>query len=371
MTDKGTDRKLVSEVKYNVKRQVYQEPQREEAMKSAYITEPNKVEIRENERPIPKMNELLVKIAYCGICTLEQRLFVGDRKIYYPIIPGHEASGTIVEIGDDVISGHSIGDHVALDLVNRCHICQSCLSGNSNLCENRFKKGQRVLGAFSEYMIVKPDQAHLIPKHLPLEQAALTEPLACCIRSLGKVNLTLGETILICGAGTMGLLHAKVASAMGAKVLVCDINKERLQDAITMGAFATIDASKPEQFVQQVKELSNGRGVDCCIITTPARSAASQAFQVLAPAGRINIYTSYDDKPEFPIDMNTVHRHEYQITGSEGRSEIDFNQAVRLLSNKTIEVGDLISETFPLAMIDKAIASALKGTTYRVLVKVD
>ncbi len=340
-------------------------------MKSAYITEPNKVEIRETDRPTPKANELLVKIAYCGICTLEQRLFVGDRKIYYPIIPGHEASGTIVEIGSDVVSSHVIGDHVALDLVNRCHICQSCLNGNSNLCDNRFKKGQRVLGAFSEYMIVKPDQAHLLPKELPLEQAALTEPLACCIRSLGKVNLTLGETLLICGAGTMGLLHAKVASAMGAKVLVCDINKERLQDAMAMGAYATIDASDQEQYIQKVKELSNGRGVDCCIITTPARSAAAQAFQVLAPAGRINIYTSYDHKPEFPIDMNTVHRYEYQITGSEGRSEIDFSKAVRLLSNRTIEVGDLISKTYPLEKIGEAILSALDGTTYRVLIQVD
>lgn len=340
-------------------------------MKSAYITEPNKVEIRENDRPTPKANELLVKIAYCGICTLEQRLFVGDRKIYYPIIPGHEASGTIAEIGSAVISSHTVGDHVALDLVNRCHICQACLSGNSNLCENRFKKGQRVLGAFSEYMIVKPDQAHILPKELPLEQASLTEPLACCVRSLAKVNLQLGETVLICGAGTMGLLHVKVAAAMGAKVLVCDINKDRLQDAMAMGAYATIDASEPDQFAPQVKKLSNGRGVDCCIITTPARSAAAQAFQVLAPAGRINIYTSYDDKPEFPIDMNTVHRHEYQITGSEGRSEIDFSKAVRLLSNRTIEVGDLISKTYPLEKIEEAILSALDGTTYRVLVKVD
>ncbi len=340
-------------------------------MKSVYITEPNKVEIKENQRPSPKANELLIKIAYCGICTLEQRLFVGDRKIYYPIIPGHEASGTIIEIGSSVISSHAIGDHVALDLVNRCHICQACLSGNSNLCENRFKKGQQVLGALSEYMVVKPDQAHIIPKELPLDQASLTEPLACCIRSLEKVNLKLGETVLISGAGTMGLLHVKVALAMGAKVLVCDINKNRLQDSLKMGAHAVIDASDSGSFVEQVKELSNGRGVDCCIITTPARSAAAQAFQVLAPAGRINIYTSYDDKPEFPIDMNTVHRNEYLITGSEGRSEIDFNNAVRLLSNQTIKLGDLISRTYAFDEIQDALLSALDGSTYRVLIKVD
>ncbi|MBI9094824.1 MAG: alcohol dehydrogenase catalytic domain-containing protein [Sphaerochaeta sp.] len=340
-------------------------------MKCAYITEANHVEIRQTEQPVPRPTELLVKIAYCGICSLEQKLFTGERSIYYPIIAGHEASATVVEIGNEVVSKHAIGDHVALDLVNRCHICPECLSGNSNLCENRFSKGQHVLGAFSEYMTVRSEQAHILPKELPLASAALTEPLACAIRSLKKVNLQMGETLLIIGSGTMGLLHMKLGIAMGAKVLICDIDKKRLQDAQRMGCTAALDASDCTHLIEQVKSLSGGRGVDCCIITSPAKDAATLAFQILAPAGRVNVFTSYDDKPEFPIDMNTVHRNEYQITGSEGRSEIDFAQAVRVLSNKTIEVADLISQTFPLASISEAMAAALDKKTYRVLIKVD
>ncbi|HKL60676.1 MAG TPA: alcohol dehydrogenase catalytic domain-containing protein [Sphaerochaeta sp.] len=340
-------------------------------MKSAYITMANHVEIWETEQPVPLPSELLVKIAYCGICTLEQRLYTGERSIYFPIIPGHEASGVVVAIGGAVVSNHAIGDHVALDLVNRCHICRECLSGNTNLCENKYAKGQRVLGAFSEYMTVKADQAHILPKDLPLAHAALTEPLACAIRSLKKVGLQAGETLLICGSGTMGLLHMKMGLAMGAKVIICDIDKKRLLDALSMGSSAALDATEGEDLVKQVKSLTGGRGVDCCIITSPAKEAAKLAFQVLAPAGRINLFTSYDDKPEFPIDMNTVHKYEYQITGSEGRSEIDFNQAVRVLSNQTIEVSDLISKTFPLDAISEAMAAALDKKTYRVLVKVD
>jgi L-iditol 2-dehydrogenase len=340
-------------------------------MKSAYITEANHVEIRQTERPVPRHTELLVKIAFCGICTLEQRLFTGERTIYFPIVAGHEASATVVAIGSEVVSKHTIGDHVALDLVNRCHICPECLSGNSNLCENRFSKGQHILGAFSEYMTVRAEQAHILPKELPLATAALTEPLACAIRSLKKVSLQLGDTLLICGAGTMGLLHMKLGMAMGAKVIMCDIDKNRLQDAQRMGCFAALDASDSEYLIGQVKNLSGGRGVDCCIITSPSKDAANLAFQVLAPAGRVNVFTSYDDRPEFPIDMDTVHRNEYQITGSEGRSEIDFNQAVRVLSNKTIEVADLISKTFPLASISEAMEAALDKTTYRVLIKAD
>lgn len=340
-------------------------------MKSAYITGANQVEIRHSEQPRPLVGELLVKIAYCGICTLEQRLYTGQRSIYLPIVAGHEASGTVVEIGSGVTSSHMVGDHVALDLVNRCHICPECLSGNSNLCENRFNKGQQVLGALSEYMTVRAEQAHLLPKDLPLEHAALTEPLACSIRSLHKVGLKLGETLLICGSGTMGLLHMKAALAMGARVIMCDIDKGRLLDARRMGCTATLDASEIDASIQQVKDLTRGRGVDCCVITSTAKDAARLAFQVLAPAGRVNLFTSYDGRPEFPIDMNTVHRQEYQITGSEGRTEIDFNQAVRVLSNKTVGVADLISKIYPLDSIEKAMAAALEKTTYRVLVKVE
>ncbi|MHC1691939.1 MAG: zinc-binding dehydrogenase [Sphaerochaetaceae bacterium] len=337
-------------------------------MKSAYLLAPGRMEIREEEPPTPKCGELLIKIAYCGICTLEQRLYSGDRILYYPIVPGHEASGVIAAIGSDVKTGHAEKDYVVLDLVNRCHVCPACVSGNSNLCENRFKKGQRVLGAFSEYVVARPDQVYVIPNDLPLDQAALTEPLSCCIRSLKKVNLKLGDSILISGAGTMGMLHVKLAISMGAKVLVSDVNKKRLQDALAMGAHAALDAGGAD-FVEQVKQLTNGRGVDCCVITTAAPSAAIAAFQVMAPAGRLNIFTSYNDKPLFPIDMNTVHRNEYQITGSEGRSEVDFNQAVRTLSNRTVDVGDLISRIFPLDDISEAISTALVGDMYRVLVK--
>jgi len=340
-------------------------------MRSAYITEAYHVEIRETEQPVSRPTELLVKIAFCGICTLEQRLYTGERSIYFPIVAGHEAAATVVAIGSEVVSNHAIGDHVALDLVNRCHICPECLAGNTNLCTNRFAKGQHVLGAFTEYMTVRPDQAHILPKGLPLPSAALTEPLACAIRSLKKVGLQLGETLLICGAGTMGLLHMKMGMAMGAKVIICDIDKQRLLDARRMGCPAVLDASDCEHLVEKVKGLTGGRGVECCIITSPAQEAAKLAFQVLAPAGRVNVFTSYDGKPDFPIDMNTVHRNEYQITGSEGRSEIDFNQAVRVLSEETIEVTDLISKIFPLESISEAMASALDKKNYRVLVKVD
>lgn len=340
-------------------------------MKSAFLTEPKKIEIRETPVPVPRNHELLVKIAYCGICTLEQRLFDGERTIYYPIVPGHEASGTVVFVGPEVMTNVQVGDHVVLDLVNRCHTCPACLSGNSNLCENRFKKGQRVLGAFAEYMVVKPEQVQVIPESLPLGEAAFTEPLSCCIRSLRAVHASLGHTILISGAGTMGLLHLKAALAMGVRVIVCDISLSRLEDASRMGADEVLDASDSETCVNAIKRLTQGRGVDSVIITTPSTCAVETAVKVLAPGGWLNIYTSYGNKPALPVDMNTIHRNEFKITGTEGRSEADFFTAVRALANRKVVVDDLISRVYPLHEVGDAIEAALTGSMYRVLLRME
>jgi 2-desacetyl-2-hydroxyethyl bacteriochlorophyllide A dehydrogenase len=339
-------------------------------MKRAYFTAPNHVQVLEEKCPVIKDSQILVKIAYCGICTLEQRLYSGNRTIFYPIVAGHEASGTIVEVGKDVTTNHVVGEHVVLDLVKRCHTCSPCLSGNSNLCENRHKDTVQILGGFSEYRVVEPDQVFTLPPSVSLSEATFVEPLSCCLRSLAKTRVVLGETLLVVGCGTMGMLHVKAALAMGVRVFVSDINQKRLESARALGAEAVFNASDTESCITAIREFTGGYGVDACSITSPSSLAASLAFRVLCPGGRVNVFTSYDEKPVFPIDMNTLHRHEYQITGSEGRTEMDFYQAVKALAYKKIQTSDLISRVYPLSEIEEALETAKGDDTYRVLVKV-
>jgi L-iditol 2-dehydrogenase len=338
-------------------------------MKAAFLKEPRRVTVEEAPKPAAGPGDILVKTAYCGICTLEQRLYTGDRELYYPIVPGHEASGVIEEIGGEVKTQHRIGDHVALDLVNRCHICPACLSGNSNMCENRFTKGQRALGGFAEYILVRPDQAYIVPPELPLEKAAFSEPVACCIRSLKKVSLKMGENLLIIGAGPMGMMHLKAALLMGGRVIIADINKKRLEDAKAMGADAVVDAADAGRMAEEVKALTENRGVECCVVTTPAPQALQTAADSIAAGGRINIYTSYNDRPAFPLDMNSLHRREALVTGSEGRNEEDFYRATRILALGKIDVAGLISEIYPLEKAGGALEAALSDSSYRVLLK--
>lgn len=340
-------------------------------MKQAVLVKPENIEIHETDKPEPGAGELLIQIAYTGVCTLEQRLYSGHRKIYYPIIPGHEASGIIVAKGDQVPTHHQVGDHVALDLVNRCHNCSNCTTGYSNLCSNRFKKGQRVLGAFSQYMVVKPEQAFVVSKQLPLQYAAFSEPLACCIRSLRKLNLSLGEDLLICGAGAMGLMHLKLAKAMGARVFVSDIDKQKLETAKSMGADYIIDASDKKAHDAVISEATNGAGVNCCAITTSALASVETACTIMKDGGRINIYTSYDNDPPFPMGLNSLHRKELQLTGSEGRTELDFRTSVTLLEKEIIRVDDLISEIVPIDEAARAVQRAIAPDTFRVLVSME
>ena len=337
-------------------------------MKRAYLLEPYRLELRDEPIPVAREHEILVKIAYCGVCTLEQRLFDGQRKIHYPLVPGHEASAVVARVGSEVVTSIREGDPVVLDLANRCHACPACLRGDSNLCENRFKDGQRVLGAFCEYLVVRPDQVLPIPRTLSLEQAALAEPLSCALRSLRRVGTSLGSTVLVLGAGTMGMLHWKAALAMGAAVFMADIDATRLETARAMGADAVFDATDTTKLTAEIRAVTGGRGVDACVITSPAHMAAEEAFRVLTPGGKVNIFTSYGDTPPLPVDMNTIHRNEFLVTGTEGRSEADFHTAVRALSLGKVVVADLISRIYPFEQVTEAVTAALGGKLYRVLV---
>ena len=338
-------------------------------MKSAFLVEPGRFEVRELPIPQPGPGEVLVKVAYCGVCTLEQRLYKGDMTIFYPIVPGHEVSGTVEKLGPGVHTSIAEGDDVAVDMVYRCHGCRFCRSGQSNLCENRFNKDLRPLGGFSEYVCVRAEQVFPLAEPISLAKAAFAEPVACCLRSLKKLNLTIAEDLLVIGAGPMGLLHLQAANAMGARVIVSDVDASRLRTAKELGARMVVDASGDDAG-RLIREASGGLGVDACVLTSPADAALSSAFDAIKKGGRINIYTAYmQAAPPLPADLDTIHRNEILITGSEGRTELDFQQAARLLSFGMIDPSVLISMIAGFGEIDAAVNAACGCGTQRVLLE--
>ena len=230
-----------------------------------------------------------------------------------------------------------------------------------------FSKGIKPLGGFAEYVVVNPERVFPVGDSLPLDEAAFAEPVSCCLRSLKKINLSVAEDLLIVGAGPMGLMHLQVARAMGARVFISDIDDSRLELAKTLGADFTINPINCDA-VEAVKAETSGRGVDACVVTSPAIPALETAFQSIRKNGRVNIYTAYmGDAPKMPIDMNVLHRNEVLVTGTEGRTDFDFQQAVRLLAFGRVNVKPLISKIVGFEDLADGIVAATGTETQRVL----
>ena len=337
-------------------------------MKAAVLVAPQRIEIQDLPDPSIEDREILVKLKACGICTLEQRLFTGAMKISYPLVPGHEASGEIVEVGKGVVGNFKPGMRVALDLVMRCGQCYYCRIGRSNFCENRFKPGQRMLGGFGEYIAVRPGQVYPASPALSFAEAAFTEPLSCCIHSLKKLRLSMSEDVLIVGSGVMGLMHLLVAQNMGLRTTITDPDPERLAMARQLGVDYALDP-RTTDVVSHAKEITEGLGFSACIVTSPAPVALESAVASLAKCARVNIYTAYEEKLTIPLDANTIHRQEFLVTGTEGRLEGDFFQAIRLLSFGKVKVAPLVSAKTSFSRIAEGMQTALSKSAFRVLLE--
>jgi 2-desacetyl-2-hydroxyethyl bacteriochlorophyllide A dehydrogenase len=335
-------------------------------MKAAVLIAPGKFNIEERPIPEPKENEVLIKVEACGICTLEQRLFSGAMRLPLPLVPGHEASGRIEAIGSKVVEELVPGQRVALDLVERCGECYYCRIGKSNLCLNRYKDAARMLGGFSEYIVVRPNQIFSVSDSVSYEEASFAEPLACCIHSLKRLKVAMTEDLLIVGAGTMGLLHLLAGRSMGLRITVSEPNSARREMAAALGADFVIDP-KATDISGFGRDITDGIGFSSCVVTSPSPSALEPAILAMAKAARINIYTAYEDVMHIPLDLNTIHRNELLITGTEGRGQEDFFQAVRLLSFGKIDVNPLVSARTSFSGLEEGFRIALSGEAYRVL----
>lgn len=339
-------------------------------MKAAVLYGPEDLRVSEWKKPNVGCKEVLVHIAACGICTLEQRLFLGDQKIFYPIVAGHEASGVVEEIDDRVLANLQVGDRVTLDLLNRCGECYFCRIRSNHLCENRFKKGLNLMGGLGEYVSVPAAQLFKISDRLSFEEAALTEPVATCVHSLRSAHLSAQETIVISGAGVMGILHILLARLAGVQTVVCDIDEARLEQAKAFGADVVVNPEKTP-LDDSVKGVTEGRGADVVILATPAQSAFSGALSTVRMGGRIVLFAKSNKGFEVSVSPDQLHAKEISLIGVQGRTTNDFQEAVTLLNNGRLDLKPLISKTVSLDQINEGMKSALDRSTYRVVVRMN
>lgn len=344
-------------------------------MKAAVFTDIGKIEVKRIQKPIPKSNELLIRLKSCAICTWEQRVYQGVNKIEFPFIGGHEMSGVIEEIGKDVDTDRwKLGERVVVGLLNSCGNCHYCRMGQHGICES-FNHSSvvgglsiRGMGGFSEYLAASPNNLFKIEGDISFEIASFTEPLSCVIHSIERGDISIGDDVVIIGTGIMGMFHLMLAKRQAARVIVSEPNEERRKLALQLGADEVINPLEGNP-VEKIKELTGGRGAQVVFVTTAISQLVNQSVDMAGRLGKVVIYSSYH--PDNPVNFspNRIHKNMVSIVGTANSNVIDFEKSIKLLSNKIIDPTPFISGVYPLAECEKALQEAIKPMNYRVIIK--
>ncbi len=332
-------------------------------MKAAFLY--NKMDLRVEEVPVPIIgdNEILLKVRSASVCGTDVRMHThGYRNVdeAHPLILGHEVSGVIYAVGTNVGDAYRAGMRVAVAPNIGCGHCDLCVSGNTHLCEDYRAFGINMPGAFAEYLAI-PESAIRqgnvvpIPDHLSFEEAALAEPLACIYNAFQRLAITLGDDVLVIGAGPIGLMHAMMAKKAGAaKVIISDLNQGRL--AFVDENYEGFIAVPLDQLDDTVKQLTDGRGVDVCITANPSPQSQIKSLELTAVNGRINFFGGIPKGADLAgFDTNLIHYRQLVVSGTTRQSVSQFRKVIKLIADGVLPVDKLITHRYALGDIQSAI----------------
>ena len=345
-------------------------------MIAATYTEGVGLSVAEIPRPRIRAGEVLVRVQATAICGTDVKIIrAGHRKLKpgRRLVLGHEFAGTIEEAGSDART-FPVGTRVGVAPNFGCGGCEACVRGMANMCPEYSAFGINVDGSHAAYVRIPPAalaQGNLvrIPDAVPWEEAALAEPLSCALNGQRAAGLKVGESVLIYGAGPMGLLHVLLAAATGAAAIhVADPVGGRLRRAGKLGATRVLRTGR-DAVSQSVLEETEGRGVDVVIAAVPAPEVVEEALSLLAPFGRLCLFAGLPrERPMVRLDANMIHYKNLVVTGTTGGSTADYRAAVRLISARRVDVRGVISHVFPMSRLREAYDVALSGKGLKVIV---
>ena len=323
-------------------------------MKSATLNDPHSVEISDQERPEPTSDELLVEISACGVCTTDLHMYSGSLTVDYPITPGHESAGEVVAVGDGV-DDYEAGDRVAINPSIPCNECRACKSGRANLCKDLTSLGGAathiIEGAFAEYVTVPAGNVEDIGD-LDYRTAAFAEPLGCCINGVDQIDLTSGETVVVIGAGAIGLLLTQLLETSGAgTVVVSEPVDERREMALEVGADHVVDPTEDDP-ATVIDDLAGP--VDVAIEAVGLPDTIEQAHELTGPGGRTLVFGVPPEDATIEIAPFDVFYEQREIIGTYSLTPDTFARAVKLLQNDRIDTETLITDEFSLDELETA-----------------
>lgn len=314
-------------------------------MKALLLSEYSHLEIAELPQPEIADDELLVRVAACGICGSDVHGYDGSsgRRIP-PIVMGHEAAGTVAAAGKST-AGYRPGDRVTFDSTVYCGTCEFCRRGEVNLCDNRQVIGvscgdYRRHGAFAEYVVVPARIAYHLPDAFEFSEAAMLEAVSVALHAVRVSDVRQGDTALVIGAGMIGLLTLQAARAGGCgRVYIADVDATRLELAKKLGADAALHCSGAE-LLNEVLKLTAGRGVDISYEAVGRNETVSAAIEATRKGGTVTLIGNI--QPQVNIALQKVVSRQLRLQGSCASSG-EYPQAIEMISDGRIQVKPLIT----------------------------
>jgi len=344
-------------------------------MKAVVLNGPNEFFPAEIEKPVIGEDEILLEMKRAAICGTDIRILEGKKTkdVRYPSVIGHEMCGIIAEVGSQV-KGFSVGEKISVANVIPCGNCHSCLTGRENACMNRTALGYQYDGGFAEYIripasCIAAGNLVKLPESVSFTAGALIEPLSCCIRGLKNAGTGFNDTVLVVGAGPIGLMHVQLANIAGAsKVIVSEPNAYRREKALEVGATMVVDPTQ-EDLAAIIKKETNGIGVDVIMVAIGVPALVNSTLKLCRKGGTVCLFAGFAGTGECTIEVNTIHYNEINVCGSTAYKRSDYLAAAEMVKTGKIDLDKIATHVFKLDDFQEAYEVCKSGVGLKIMIE--
>lgn len=337
-------------------------------MKAAVFYGKKDLRIEEVKEPVPGYGEVLIKVHACGVCGTDVHIYEGDEgaaKSPAGTILGHEFSGEVKEIGEGV-KRVKVGDRVCVDPNKLCGKCEYCRNGIGHFCENMIGIGTTVNGGFAEYCTVPEEQAYIISEALTFEEAAMAEPVACCLHGIDMCEIHPGDTVAIFGMGMIGLLMLQLARISGAaRIIAIEPVEVKREQALKLGADIVIDPIK--QDIKQMLLENQVTRIHTVIECVGRIDSMKQALEIAGKKSVIMLFGLTRPEEELAIKPFELFRKEITLKAS-FINPYTQQRAISLIESGKIDVRSMIYKKLSLEELNMVLGDAAMRSQGKIII---
>ncbi len=325
-------------------------------MKAAVFFKKHDLRVMDVNNPLPGVNEVLIKVMACGVCGTDVHIYEGSAGATQPkpkTILGHEFSGIVSEVGSSV-KNVKVGDKVTVNPNDTCGMCYYCKNGQEQFCEDKNGIGTTADGGFAEYIVTREKTVYRVDDKLSFKEAAMAEPVACCLHGMDLAEIKTGDRVLIIGGGTIGLIMLQLARLSGASlIIVSEPIKSKRALAEKLGADLTIDPLK-----QSLEEILSDTRINVGIECVGNPGTMLDTIRYTGKGGRAMLFGLTDPEDEIPIRPYEIFQKEITIRASYV-NPYTHSRAVALLESGSLKIKDLVADTIMLSEINNVFEQKL------------